>query len=461
MGISSKLGRWLHSFLTDRKQVVAIEGAQSALMLVTNGVPHGSLLGPLLFIAYNSDIDQNIQHSFVSSFTDDTCVLQEISLSADAELLQADLDSLYQWAEKNNMMFNGSKFEHMSYTVQGCNNCPPKYTANYGSQISVKPEVRGLGVTLSCDGNFTSHINHVTKKALSQAGWYLLGCRPERIRAISPPQTQCTLVKDRRVELNGEEDGKDLVVGMVLGLWMVVENDMGLGMVVKDQGLGMVVKDQGLGIVVKDQGLGMVVKDQLLGMVVKDQGLGMVVKDQGLGMVVKDQGLGMVVKDQGLVMVVKDQGLGMEAEKDQGLGMVVKDQGLGMVVKDQGRDGGEGSGSGDGGEGSGTGDGGEGSVTRDGGEGSRTGDGGGEGSGIGDGGEETDIVVFTCSPQGAFQRDEWLKTGSGIALCGVWLTECSCQKNLHVLYMTNHNNDRKNISMVLMVLPQRERVMVV
>ncbi|KAK3888329.1 hypothetical protein Pcinc_007603 [Petrolisthes cinctipes] len=47
-----------------------------------------------------------------------------------------------------------------------------------------------------------------------------------------------------------------------------------------------------------------------------------------------------------------------------------------------------------------------------------TGD-GGEGSGIGDGGEETDIVVFTCSPQGAFQRDEWLKTGSGVALCGV------------------------------------------
>ncbi|KAK3888270.1 hypothetical protein Pcinc_007657 [Petrolisthes cinctipes] len=39
--------------------------------------------------------------------------------------------------------------------------------------------------------------------------------------------------------MNEEEDGNDLVVGMVLGLWMVVENHMGLGMVVKDQGLGM------------------------------------------------------------------------------------------------------------------------------------------------------------------------------------------------------------------------------
>ncbi|KAK3893477.1 hypothetical protein Pcinc_002696 [Petrolisthes cinctipes] len=51
MGISGKLGSWLHSFLTGRKQVVATEGAQSAPMLVTSGVPHGSLLGPLLFIA--------------------------------------------------------------------------------------------------------------------------------------------------------------------------------------------------------------------------------------------------------------------------------------------------------------------------------------------------------------------------------------------------------------------------
>ncbi|KAK3896126.1 hypothetical protein Pcinc_000194 [Petrolisthes cinctipes] len=141
MGISGKLGRWLHSFLTSKKQVVAAEGAESALMLVTSGVPKGSVLGPLLFIAYSSNIDQNIQHSFVSSFADDTRVLREIFLSSDAELLQADLDSLYQWAEGNNMMFNGSKFEHMSYTKQGCNKCPLNYTANDGSQISVKPKV--------------------------------------------------------------------------------------------------------------------------------------------------------------------------------------------------------------------------------------------------------------------------------------------------------------------------------
>ncbi|KAK3859102.1 hypothetical protein Pcinc_034743 [Petrolisthes cinctipes] len=107
---------------------------------------------------------------YVDSIVDKVDYRVTIDKGAPSTVTQADLESLYQWAEKNNMMFSGSKFEHMSYTVQGCNNCPPKYTANDRSQISVKPEVRGLRVTLSCDGNFTSHINHVTKRALSQAG---------------------------------------------------------------------------------------------------------------------------------------------------------------------------------------------------------------------------------------------------------------------------------------------------
>lgn len=75
IGISGELERWLHCFLTNREQVVVADGAESAPMLVTSGVPQGSVLGPLLFIIHNCDIDQHIQHSFLSSFADDTRAL--------------------------------------------------------------------------------------------------------------------------------------------------------------------------------------------------------------------------------------------------------------------------------------------------------------------------------------------------------------------------------------------------
>ena len=54
-----------------------------------------------------------------SLFADDTRVLREVKDEEDVEKLQADLDILYEWQKKNNMEFNGKKFEVMRY---GSNN---------------------------------------------------------------------------------------------------------------------------------------------------------------------------------------------------------------------------------------------------------------------------------------------------------------------------------------------------
>ena len=59
-GIGSKMGIWLHNFLVNRKQFVVSEDAISSESDVISGIPQGTVLGPILFLIFISDIDQNI-----------------------------------------------------------------------------------------------------------------------------------------------------------------------------------------------------------------------------------------------------------------------------------------------------------------------------------------------------------------------------------------------------------------
>ena len=54
-GIKGQALAWLSSFLTDRTQVVAFGGNKSTSQTLC-GVPHGSVLGPLLFTLYSADV---------------------------------------------------------------------------------------------------------------------------------------------------------------------------------------------------------------------------------------------------------------------------------------------------------------------------------------------------------------------------------------------------------------------
>jgi len=60
---------------------------------VTSGVPQGSVLGPLLFLAYVNDIWRNIE-SKIRLFANDRIIYRQILNIKDAENLQTDLGIL-------------------------------------------------------------------------------------------------------------------------------------------------------------------------------------------------------------------------------------------------------------------------------------------------------------------------------------------------------------------------------
>ena len=63
---------WFTTYLQDHQQLVNYCGCESDLKRFTYGVPQGSILGPLLFLLYISDIPQTSEYSMPIHLADDT-----------------------------------------------------------------------------------------------------------------------------------------------------------------------------------------------------------------------------------------------------------------------------------------------------------------------------------------------------------------------------------------------------
>ena len=170
IGISDQLCVWISSFLKERKQFVAVEGAVSSESSVISGVPQGTVLGPLLFLIFIADISDGLLSSTATSFADDTRVLRPVSNVQDCGALQGDLARVYDWAVANNMCFNGDKFELLRYTVNG-EPIPFQYLTSEGTAIEAKSEVMDLGVIMSSSANFKAQVDQIIKKAKERLSW--------------------------------------------------------------------------------------------------------------------------------------------------------------------------------------------------------------------------------------------------------------------------------------------------
>ena len=96
-GVEGNFLEILQSYLSDRKQVVIMEGEQSEVLDVKAGVPQGSRLGPLLFIIYMNDITNEIE-SDILIFADDTSLFATgTDPSETAAQINRDLHKISDW----------------------------------------------------------------------------------------------------------------------------------------------------------------------------------------------------------------------------------------------------------------------------------------------------------------------------------------------------------------------------
>jgi hypothetical protein len=108
LGVDSRVVTWVWKFLLGCTQRVGVGRQLSEEVRVMSGVLQGSVLGPLLFLAYVNYIWRNIESTTIL-IADDCITYRKIINNKDMEKFQIDVNRLGEWAVENAMIINPAK----------------------------------------------------------------------------------------------------------------------------------------------------------------------------------------------------------------------------------------------------------------------------------------------------------------------------------------------------------------
>ncbi len=168
----------------ERLQRVVVEGQASTSVRVASGVPQGTVLGPLLFLSFINDLPDHVQ-STVRLFADDCLLYRSIKSPEDQAILQRDLTALESWAQTWGMAFNAKKCYVLCVT-RSRNPLNQFYQLN-GHILQQVDNSAYLGVTISDNLKWGTHINNITSKANRTLGflWRNLKSCPQKLREVA------------------------------------------------------------------------------------------------------------------------------------------------------------------------------------------------------------------------------------------------------------------------------------
>lgn len=145
----------LKSYLSNRYFQVKLDGSYTGYHKIESGVPQGSVLGPLLYVIFTSDLPISPGVN-VATFADDTALLatHEDPVTA-SNMIQANLDEIAVWLNENKVKVNETKSTHVTFTLRRAI-CPPVYLNNV--QLPQSDVVKYLGMHLDSHLTWHAHI---------------------------------------------------------------------------------------------------------------------------------------------------------------------------------------------------------------------------------------------------------------------------------------------------------------
>ena len=158
-------GKWIKSYLCNRKQFVSVDNTPSKSMSISYGVPQGSVLGPLFFLLYINDLQNCLKYGKSYIFADDTAiVVSHKKLKSLKKRLNIDLKLLHNWLCSNKIGLNVSKTETILFRH-------PKKKVDYdlklklhGKRLCLSQKTKYLGIHIDEHLSWKTHCDEVAKK---------------------------------------------------------------------------------------------------------------------------------------------------------------------------------------------------------------------------------------------------------------------------------------------------------
>ena len=169
-GVCGGVCSWLRLYLTGRQQFVKVGDHSSATTQCVSGVPHGSVLSPLLFAAYVSPVGDLIESDGVlyHQFADDTQLLITMNVndaSPAPKRLAACSAALRLRFLQNDLLLNSDKSEVviLGTAPQLRSAAVIRVVDVADGRLQVAPKLKSLGVAIDSHLWFDYHVRNVAR----------------------------------------------------------------------------------------------------------------------------------------------------------------------------------------------------------------------------------------------------------------------------------------------------------
>ena len=173
LGFQQETCEWIGSYLSNRYQRVVVGDETSDWVHIENGVPQGSILGPLLFTILVSDMRWHIWDGSYHQYADDTDLLFESSVDDINEtIVKANnvLEKITNYCNDNVLNLNAGKSKFMFVgTRPGLKKLETIVLNDIkidGTKLDRVKEAKNLGVTIDEVLSWIKHINLNISKAM-------------------------------------------------------------------------------------------------------------------------------------------------------------------------------------------------------------------------------------------------------------------------------------------------------